>query len=104
MIPKDNLIDHLRKKLPCLEVGEALEVLTYKRNRGILIEKKEKDAYLLEEHGYKKENYGILDQNTLLKKVASILKREFPRSQQVRLYHHKKERDVRIKDHPDIRI
>ena len=62
-----------------------MEILTYKRNRGVTIIKIDEETLSVQERGYEKNTFQI-DVSELAKLLKSIAKREFPRSQKVRVY------------------
>ena len=63
----------------------GVELLTYKRNRGITITKDQKCLLHVSERGYHEEKW-VIDQTSLTKLLKTLLKREFPRSRKVRIY------------------
>lgn len=63
----------------------GVELLTYKRNRGITITKDHKCLLHVSERGYHDEEW-VIDQTSLQKLLKTLLKREFPRSRKVRMY------------------
>ena len=64
---------------------QGLEVLTYKRNRGVEIIKVSEHELAVREWGYNEESWQI-SQEKLGKLLKTIFKREFPRSRKVRIY------------------
>ncbi len=68
-----------------LEPPQGVEILTYKRNRGITIIKIDEENLSVQERGYE-ENIFQVDMNGLAKLLKNISKREFPRSRKVRVY------------------
>ncbi len=77
------LADTLRA-LDKIDPPGGVELLSYKRNRGIAIIKKDGGGIELREQGYKEQEIDIpLPQ--LPKVLKAMLKREFPRSRKVRL-------------------
>jgi len=68
------------KKLPD---GATLELLTFKRDRGAAV-RRTGAVYEVREFGYRNEN-SVEDARGLKKRLKTILKREFPRSNKVRL-------------------
>ncbi|MFM9414034.1 hypothetical protein ACKQTC_06610 [Peptococcus simiae] len=104
MIRLEAIPKELRRRLPKLETGGAIEILTYKRNRGLIITLREEGLYHVREHGYHREEFEAIGEGALLKLVGRIAKREFPRSTNVRLYTHAPGEQLLISDHPDIRI
>lgn len=57
MIRLDRLKRQSEMRIEKLPVGGAIEVLKYKRNRGITIRKEADGMLLLHEHGYHEEVY-----------------------------------------------
>jgi type III secretory pathway lipoprotein EscJ len=68
-----------------LNPPQGVEILTYKRNRGITIIKIDDDTLSIQERGYE-ENTIQVAMDDLAKQLKSIVKREFPRSRKVRVY------------------
>jgi len=64
---------------------QGLEILTYKRNRGVGIVKLTEGRFLLREHGYREEENEV-GRDELDRRIKAIAKREFPRSRKVRFY------------------
>lgn len=104
MIRLEAIPKELRRRLPKMEAGAAIEILTYKRNRGLIITLRGDETYHVREHGYHREEFEAIGQPALLKLVARIAKREFPRSTNVRLYTHALGEQLLISDQPSIRI
>ena len=104
MIRLEAIPKELRCRLPKMEAGAAIEILTYKRNRGLIITLRGDETYHVREHGYHREEFEAIGQPALLKLVARIAKREFPRSTNVRLYTHSPGEQLLISDQPSIRI
>lgn len=82
-------IEHLLQKvlriLEKIEPPQGVEVLSYKRNRGIAILRREDGSFLVRERGYDEKEYS-LSMDELPKLLKSLLKYEFPRSRKVRVY------------------
>ncbi len=68
-----------------LESPQGVEILTYKRNRGITIIKIDDETLSVQERGYEEKIFQVTKSN-LAKELKSIAKREFPRSRKVRVY------------------
>jgi len=68
-----------------LEPPQGVEILTYKRNRGITIIKIDEETLSVQERGYEENTFQI-DVRELANLLKSIAKREFPRSRKVRVY------------------
>jgi hypothetical protein len=86
MLNKDNCIPIIILKLKKIKIGEKIELRPYKRNRSVLIEKLENNYFRITENGFFQDVFEISSKelNRILKK---ILKREFPRSHKIRVYH-----------------
>ena len=69
------------KKLP---VGQGLELLTFKRDRGLRIRRTGEDRFAATEFGFRDETVET-DLKGMRRVLKSILKREFPRSNKVRV-------------------
>lgn len=70
----------LKKTLP----PGGIELLSYKRNRGIAIIKKSNNILQIREYGYFEQEFDTSFE-TFEKKLKTIIKREFPRSRKIRL-------------------
>ncbi len=83
-----NIESALRKVLNSLKKakeGSGLEMLSYKRNRGITILKESHDTFLLRERGYENQVISCTSRE-LQRHLKAMMKREFPRSRKVRTY------------------
>ncbi len=85
MVSKETLIPLLRVRLKKLQIGEGIDLRTYKRNRSVLILKVEEDIFKFVERGFFEEEFYVKEKD-LEKNIKRILKREFPRSHKIRLY------------------
>lgn len=85
MIDKDKIIETVMTKLEKLPVEHYLDLRTYKRNRSLVIVKKSEDNFLIIEDGYFREKH-YLRSDKLKKSLKTLLKKEFPRSNKIRLY------------------
>jgi len=68
-----------------LDPPQGVEILTYKRNRGITIIKIDEDTLSVQERGYEESIFQVAMAD-LGKQLKTIAKREFPRSRKVRVY------------------
>jgi hypothetical protein len=68
-----------------LDPPQGVEILTYKRNRGITIIKIDDDTLSIQERGYEEHTFQVA-RGDLAKQLKAIVKREFPRSRKVRVY------------------
>jgi len=85
MIDKTAVIRTVRERLNKLPVGHYLDLRTYKRDRSVIIVKLEDDNFLVVENGFYQERFEV-DSRSLRGLLKNLLKKEFPRSNKVRLY------------------
>lgn len=85
LINIDTAIKRSIQMLKKLSPLQGLEILTYKRNRGVSIVKMDEDLFAVRERGYEENKYSV-SFDALPKLLKSISKREFPRSRKVRIY------------------
>lgn len=81
----ENISKQAGQRLKKLEPPAGIEILTYKRNRGVSILKQEDGTLEVRERGYE-ENLFSVTMEELPRLIKSIAKREFPRSRKVRFY------------------
>lgn len=79
MVSKDSFVADTLKRLDKIEVGKALDIRTYKKDRKIVILKLE-GAYHVYEDGFEKESYLNVQQGELKKLLKKLGRIEFPRS------------------------
>ncbi|MCK5340673.1 MAG: hypothetical protein KAJ60_06335 [Desulfobulbaceae bacterium] len=85
LINRDSAIERVISILKKLKPDQGVEVLSYKRNRGISLVLVDNDTVFLRERGYVTEEYEI-PMDVLRKTMKTLVKREFPRSRKVRVY------------------
>lgn len=85
MIVIDNFVFDTLKRLDEIEIGNCLDIRSYKKNRKVVIEKLE-NLFNLFEDGYRKEEFLDLTKDELKKLLKGIEKIEFPRSNKLRFY------------------
>jgi hypothetical protein len=68
-----------------MSVGQGLDLRTYKRDRSVVIKKIETNTFEIQENGFEKNKFES-DQKGLKKLLKTLLKREFPRSNKIRVY------------------
>ena len=85
MIDKTKIIKAVTEKLKDLHLGHYLDLRTYKRNRSVIIVKKGHEDLLVIEDGHYQERF-YLKQEKLKKLLRTLLRKEFPRSNKIRLY------------------
>lgn len=78
-------IPNIITKLKKLPVGRGLDLRTFKRDRSVLILRTAEDEYTVNENGFEQTVFetNIKGMKKLLK---TLLKREFPRSNKIRVY------------------
>jgi hypothetical protein len=77
-------IPEIIRRLHKMEPGETLELLTWKRDHSLRLLKQSADAFVFYEQGFVNGRYQV--GTAKLKKVLkSLLKREFPRSNKIRI-------------------
>ncbi len=85
MIDKSSVIKIVQAKLNKLPVGHYLDLRTYKRDRSVIIVKQETEGLLVIEDGFYQDSFTV--NTTRLKGLLkTLLKKEFPRSNKVRIY------------------
>ncbi len=89
MIDKSAVIPVVLARMKKLAVSETLELLTWKKDRSVLLIKQGEDNFLVRENGFKQQEFQV-DGKKLKKLLKTLLKREFPRSHKVRLNDRKK--------------
>jgi len=65
--------------------NQGLEILSYKRNRGVTLVKLGGNTVQIRERGYRDEEF-VTEFSDLSKILKTIIKIEFPRSRKVRIY------------------
>jgi hypothetical protein len=78
---RKRIVNLLKKLTP----PQGVEVLSYKRNRGIVLILQDRFTVRCRERGYQNQEFCV-ELHELEKHLKSMLKREFPRSRKVRLY------------------
>jgi len=91
MIDIKTLIPAVQKRIDRLGVGGEIELKTYKRDRGVTIIKVANDRLRILEDGFVQSEFEISVEK-LKKTLKSLLKKEFPRSNKVRLLEKKDSR------------
>jgi hypothetical protein len=85
LINIDTAIKRAIQMLRKLSAPQGVEILTYKRNRGVSVIREDEDLLAVRERGYEENEYSVSFKD-LPKLLKSISKREFPRSRKVRVY------------------
>jgi len=68
-----------------LAIGAGLDLRTFKRDRSVVIRKVGDDAYSVVEDGFETNRFETAHKG-LKKLLKTLLKREFPRSNKIRIY------------------
>ena len=85
MIHCENFIETTMQKLEKLEIGQCLDIRSFKRNRKVVIVRTF-SGYNLYEDGFEQHEFLDLTEEKLRKLLKTIEKREFPRSNRLRFY------------------
>lgn len=85
MIAAASLPSELQARLKKMTPGDALSVRTWKGDRGFLITCQGEDRFSLVEDGFQAQCLNDLTRQAVLKAVKPIARREFPRSNKLRL-------------------
>ncbi len=86
MNDKASIIPHVMERLDKLEKGQCLDMRTFKRNRSVAIICTGKDNFTVMERGFHEETWEDLTAEKIKRLLKTLLKREFPRSNKIRLY------------------
>ncbi len=86
MLPRDTALEAALARLDRLPRGHALDLRTYKRNRSVLLRKNPDGSILVVENGYARQRFENVGRDKLPKLLGTLMKREFPRSNFIRLY------------------
>ncbi len=86
LINRDQAIAKVRTTLAKIRPPQGMELLSYKRNRGVSIFPGDDGSVTIRERGYLEQELLVAnaDLGGILK---GIVKREFPRSRKIRFYH-----------------
>jgi len=84
MLNKAIAVQEVLRCLRKMETGDSLELLTWKKDRSLLLVKQSGEKVVVVERGFVEEEYQI-EFNKLKKLLKSLLKREFPRSHKIRI-------------------
>ena len=85
MIDKTKLIETVLQRVAHLATGHYLDIRTYKRNRYVVIVKSAGEEFTVIVDGYRRERIQVKS-GKLEKALSTIFRREFPRSNKIRLY------------------
>lgn len=85
MIDKAGAIPTILTRLKKLPTGRGLDLRTYKRDRSVIIRRTGDDAFTVAEDGFRTETF-TTNFKGMKKLLKTLLKREFPRSNKIRVY------------------
>ena len=85
MIDKANAIPTILTRLKKLPVGSGIDLRTFKRDRSVIIRRNGNDLFSVTENGFRTETF-TTDIKGMRKLLKTLLKREFPRSNKIRVY------------------
>jgi len=85
MIDKANAISSVTTRAARLPVGGGMDLRTYKRDRSVIITRTGDDGYEVVEDGFEQNRFEV-DGKELKKLLKTLMKREFPRSNKIRIY------------------
>ncbi len=85
MIARSAFIATVISRLKQLPVNHHIDLRPYKRDRSVLIVKESEEMFLVVEEGFISRRFQV-PAAKLRKTLKTLLKREFPRSRQIRLY------------------
>jgi len=85
MIDKANAIPAILSRLKKLPIGGGIDLRTFKRDRSVVIRRDEDDSFTITENGFRSETFAS-DIKGMRKLLKTLLKREFPRSNKIRVY------------------
>ncbi len=81
----DSAPGRVKQQLRKMRPGQCIEILSYKRNRGVSVTLLEDGRLHVRERGYEEQEWEI-EPSGFSRLLKSIMKREFPRSRKVRVY------------------
>ncbi len=85
LINIQSAIKRVQQIVSRLDPPHGVEMLTYKRNRGVTIIKIDDETVSIQERGYEEQTL-LVEISELGKVLKTIAKKEFPRSRKVRVY------------------
>ncbi len=86
MNDKTTIIPTVMERLAKLQSGQCLDMRTFKRNRSVAIICTGADCFNVVERGFYEESWEGLTAEKIKRLLKTLLKREFPRSNKIRLY------------------
>ncbi len=86
MNDKATIIPTVMVRLSKLQHGQCLDMRTFKRDRSVAFIRTGDDSFTVVERGFHEEIWEGLTAEDIKKLMKTMLKREFPRSNKIRLY------------------
>lgn len=86
MNDKTTIIPTVLERLRALKKGQCLDMRTFKRDRSVVIMCAGDDSFTVIERGFYEESWEGLSAEKIKRLMKTLLKREFPRSNKIRLY------------------
>ncbi len=86
MNDKATIIPNVMERIGKLQKGQCLDMRTFKRNRSVAIICTGDDSFTIIERGFHEETWEELTAEKIKRLLKTLLKREFPRSNKIRLY------------------
>ena len=88
MLDRATAVQDVMRRLQKMESGDFLELLTWKKDRSLLLVKQNEDDVLVYERGFVEEEFRV-KYSKLKKLLKTLLKQEFPRSHKIRVRTHR---------------
>lgn len=85
MLDKAGAIPTILTRLKKLPVGHGLDLRTYKRDRSVCVTKLGDDTFETKQNGFERATFKT-DMKGLRKLLKTMFKKEFPRSNKIRVY------------------
>ncbi|RUM40112.1 MAG: hypothetical protein DSY70_04405 [Desulfobulbus sp.] len=83
MMDKASAVPVILRRVEKMVPGDSLYLLTWKKDRKLILEKQSADTILVRERGFCQQDF-IITHDKLKKLLKILLKREFPRSKKIR--------------------
>jgi hypothetical protein len=84
LVPLDSARSQAMRLMKKMHPPQALALLSYKRDRGLIILFRENNEYEVREYGFNNQET-VVKSERIGRLLKTIIKREFPRSHRVRL-------------------
>ncbi|MCG8532070.1 MAG: hypothetical protein MI749_15595 [Desulfovibrionales bacterium] len=86
MTSKQTAIEAVLKRMKKLPVGHCIDMRSFKRNRSVAIICTGEDSFRVVEDGFYQEVWDNQDAEKVKRILKTMLKKEFPRSNKIRIY------------------